>query len=289
MKKLYLGVGINKYPDCPLRGCVNDVQSLFSALINKFGFKQGDNMRMLVDERATKAGILDRLNWLVSQAEHGDLCVFQYSGHGSQVPSRSDSGEVDGLDEIICPVDLNWDNGYITDNQLGEIMDSIANKGATPIFIFDSCHSGTITRDLVHWIKENVSATPIFFEDNNLPPDLKIKYGAKITIAWKDKFIAPPIDIQARMKPGLNTPDRTPLGIVVSGCKDDQTSADAYFGGIYNGAMTKSLIKILNDIPDLSWNELGRLLPDYVKRAGFEQIPSIAGPEALMNRKVFKE
>src|SRR3989304_7973261 len=56
-------VGINKYkPDlnADLKGCVNDVESMRDLLIKFFGFNAED-IRVLIDERATKAGIIERL------------------------------------------------------------------------------------------------------------------------------------------------------------------------------------------------------------------------------------
>jgi len=76
-------VGINKYAmsGADLNGCVNDVNNLWEKLTTKYGFDP-DNVRMLTDERATQANILQRLGWLVDNAKAGELLIFQYSGHG---------------------------------------------------------------------------------------------------------------------------------------------------------------------------------------------------------------
>lgn len=94
-------VGINAYPSSPLNGCVNDTTSMAELLTSPtYNFKS-ENIRLLVDARATTAAILDHLNWLV-QVEPGATILFQYSGHGAQVPTRNDAGEVDNLLEVIC-------------------------------------------------------------------------------------------------------------------------------------------------------------------------------------------
>jgi hypothetical protein len=53
--------------------------------------------------------------WLVQEAQPGDELFFSYSGHGS---SRTDvdGDEVDGMDEVIVPMD------YITD-EYGCVVD----------------------------------------------------------------------------------------------------------------------------------------------------------------------
>lgn len=103
MAKRALIVGINAYPSAPLRGCVNDATMISEMLTRQFGFKTTEK-RMLTDESATTANIMERLNWLVSGAKPGDFLFFHYSGHGSQmIDSKYDSDEEpDGLDEILC-------------------------------------------------------------------------------------------------------------------------------------------------------------------------------------------
>src|SRR3990172_4884819 len=82
-------VGINKYrlSGADLQGCVNDVTNIRYILIKYLGFKVKD-IRALVDARATKKGIMDRLEWLVRDAKAGDRLLFHFSGHGSQIRDR---------------------------------------------------------------------------------------------------------------------------------------------------------------------------------------------------------
>lgn len=95
-------VGINSYPTAPLRGCVNDVVDAAKFISEKCGFSS-QNVRLLTDDRATTQAIIDRLNWLVDGAKAGDRLYFHYSGHGAQMATRDHAGELDGLDEVICP------------------------------------------------------------------------------------------------------------------------------------------------------------------------------------------
>lgn len=144
MNKAFL-VGINEYPSAPLRGCVDDIQDMADFLVKDRGFVE-DNIRLLVDGRATTSAILERLKWLVSDVREGDQILFHYSGHGAQVPTRSPHGEVDGLDEVICPVDFDWtDEHLIRDKNFIEIFAAVP-KGVTFIWVSESCHSGDLSR-----------------------------------------------------------------------------------------------------------------------------------------------
>ena len=65
-------VGINAYPGQPLNGCVNDVNDMAQFLVDRCGFST-DDIRLLVDDRATTDGIKERLAWLVQGAAAGRL------------------------------------------------------------------------------------------------------------------------------------------------------------------------------------------------------------------------
>ena len=55
------------------------------------------------------AAILTGIEWLTDGAGPGDVLVFHYSGHGSQVDD--DSGdEWECRDEILVPYDHDWSN-----------------------------------------------------------------------------------------------------------------------------------------------------------------------------------
>lgn len=79
-------IGINDYPNPANRldGCVNDV-FLMSSVLQESGFAPED-IRVVLNERATAAGITDRLHWLLDDVKSGDTRVLFYSGHGAQMP-----------------------------------------------------------------------------------------------------------------------------------------------------------------------------------------------------------
>ena len=144
MAKRALLVGINRYkiPGADLRGCVNDVKNLKSALTRYYGFADS-NIRTLTDLQATKKAMQSAITGLIGKARAGDVLLLHYSGHGSNVPDRN-GDEADRRDEIVCPTDLDWQDPLL-DDWLRVQFDKLP-AGANLTVIMDCCHSGTITR-----------------------------------------------------------------------------------------------------------------------------------------------
>ena len=138
-------VGINAYPGNELNGCVNDVKDMADFLVKYCNFQYGD-IRLLVDERATTDGIKVRLGWLLNGLRPGDRVLFHYSGHGAQVPTRNPQGEVDGLDEVICPVDFDWTDDHMIRDKDFHSMFSTIPEGVEFVWVSDSCHSQDLSR-----------------------------------------------------------------------------------------------------------------------------------------------
>jgi hypothetical protein len=226
MKKALL-VGINNYDGCPLRGCVNDTLRLGDFLVMHRDFSH-DNVRMLHDERATTANILERLEWLLHKAAPGDVLVYQESGHGTQVPTRNPEGEMDGLDEVFCPYDFNWQDEYmIRDKQFFQMFSLIPN-GVRLFWISDSCHSGDMTRNM----PRRIYTSKTF----KRPPD----------IAWRNDSAKRKNLRSYRSAGSVGLPN---VGYI-SGCRSDQTSADTQDNsGKPCGALTDHLVNALERLP----------------------------------------
>jgi len=266
IKKALL-VGINKYvPElgADLQGCVNDVNNMYALLTNTFGFKP-DNIRVLIDERATRQGIIDRLKWLLDKAMAGDELVFHYSGHGSQIRDRNGDELDDQLDEILCPHDMDWDNP-LTDDILAEILKQLP-KGVYFTMICDSCHSGTMTKNF---------GNP----------------GCRLQLP---RFIVPPFDIQCRTtgrhlnvnKIGMKGRGSDQNHILISGCRDNQTSADANIDGKYQGAFTWAFTESIKKDPNVTWLSIYTKVLDKLAAENFSQVPQLSGNSALRLRKIF--
>jgi Caspase domain/Domain of unknown function (DUF4384) len=160
-------MGVNQYTAVPpLRGSVNDVEFLREVLTTRFGFQSKD-VETLLDQQATRAGILAALDRLAARSAEGDLVYIHFSGHGSQIKDQN-GDEEDGMDETIVPQDGRTPGiPDITDDEIGEKLKAIHAKSV--IVVLDSCHSGTATRSL--GAKSSADQLLGGMIPRNVPPD----------------------------------------------------------------------------------------------------------------------
>lgn len=140
-------VGVNDYPDPAdrLEGCVNDVY-LMSELLQEQGFNPQD-IRVVLNERATADGIRERLEWLLEGARKDDQRFFFYSGHGAQLPGYGGKEEVDHLDECLVPFDFDWSKERaVTDDWFCRLYSQLPYETSFTA-VLDCCHSGGMTRN----------------------------------------------------------------------------------------------------------------------------------------------
>ncbi len=145
--KRALLIGINKYRAVPkLQGSLNDIETMKQVLVSRWGFPES-NIRFLIDEQATREGILSALTQFVKEAGPHDTVYIHYSGHGSQVADLNGDEPDDKLDETLVPQDGRTGSvPDITDDELDAIFAKLPTKNA--FIVLDSCHSGTATRSL---------------------------------------------------------------------------------------------------------------------------------------------
>jgi hypothetical protein len=146
--------------------------------------------------------------------------------------------ELDGQDEYICTLEDDGSISVISDNQLNEIVRKL-DKTSTLYMITDCCHSGSMC-------------------------DLKYTYN-QATGKWDDS-------------PEIKSANNCGNIVLLSGCRDSETSADARFriGGkpVYEGALTRSLLEALKQEEELGkvYNEVH----NFLKRNWFEQYPLLS-------------
>lgn len=215
--------------DYELRGTVNDVDSMKSLLCDKFGFPS-DCILVLTEKSddpyrvPTRENLLIAMRWLVEDCDAGDSLVFHFSGHGVQ-KLDTDGDEVDGYNEALCPLDFE-EKGKILDDEINETIVRPLVPGVKLHAIIDTCHSGTI---------------------------LDLRYLCRISRTgywqWENHTRQP-------QKPKGTSGG---LAISISGCNDDQKSADSsgFAESAAIGAMTDSFIKAVQSEPGTTY---GRLL-----------------------------
>jgi len=296
--KKALLIGINYVgTDCELGGCINDANNQLQVLTEQFGF-DAENIRVMTDESEeslipTAQNIRDSIDWLVDGAAEGDFLFFAYSGHGSQLPASGGS-EPDGRNEILCPLDLqeDWWANSIADDYLYEVFYKRVPDGVRCLCVFDCCHSGTMA---------DLSCTRGAFEYPGL---------AESGVDGEDRgsrFLAPPPEHEEAMaaaaaeaaEAGVAQRDVTypedanrDLIWTISGCQDDQTSADATIDGQRQGACTWALISSLQEGGETGpWHfRYDRLLEKMrkkLRKGGYSQIPAMATSEEPLFQRYY--
>lgn len=125
----------------------------------------------------------------------------------------------------------------VLDDELKSIIQTHLSREITIIGLFDSCHSGTILD-----LKYN------YLDSNNYD-----KYSENTKVSECEGNV-----------------------IMISGCMDTQTSAEALIENKSQGAMTWSFIDCINKTPNCSWRELLKTMRDLLKTTGYEQVPQLS-------------
>jgi hypothetical protein len=260
MAKKALCVGINDYPydGSDLNGCVNDAKAWAELLTGHYGFPQAD-VKLLLDNQATKANVMAGLNALLAGAKSGDVLVFTNSSHGTYVTDTS--GDEAMYDEAMCPYDCA--ESLIVDDELRELFSGLG-KGVRLTVISDSCHSGTVTRVAVAEIIPGLR-TPDDRRARFLSPALR---GEKVLEnPWRAKPKAKEKYPESKMK-----------DLLLSGCTDKEYSYDAMIGGKYHGAMTYFALKTIAEADyEITYAQLHSRLQYQLDDAGYPQHPQLEG------------
>ncbi|MFB2893299.1 caspase family protein [Aerosakkonemataceae cyanobacterium BLCC-F50] len=234
-RKLALLVGINNYPDDPLKGCINDTYLQRELLIHRFGFNPKDIL-LVTDEtpiKPTRAGILQAFEeHLIKQAKPGDVVVYHFSGHGSRV-FDPDSGASDLLNSTFVPIDREISTSAeqtIVSDVMGEtlflLMSALQTENVA--VVLDSCHSGggkrgnLTIRAINGGAKVNPSPMERSYQEQWLSQMGKSREWLK---QERQKSIA--------------------KGIVIASAARSQLAADTPFDGFHAGAFTYVLTQYL--------------------------------------------
>jgi hypothetical protein len=306
-------IGINEYPNpanC-LEGCVNDTY-LMSSVLQECGYRPED-IRVVLNERATAASIMERLHWLLDDVQSGDERVLFYSGHGAQIPAYGSKEEVDHYDECLVPHDFDWSpQRAIIDNQFVNLYSQLPYESRFAA-IFDCCHSGGMSRD------GGPRARGI-----NPPDDIRhraLRWNSELEM-WEDRDLQTANRSLARSSEGAqflgangathrlgrgvslrglpnNRYDRERkeldhhgayLPIIVEACQEEELSYEYRDGANSYGAFTFALAKILRETrkkgANPNFRRLTKLTAERLKLLGYKQTPSLVGPGSLLGKPI---
>lgn len=125
----------------------------------------------------------------------------------------------------------------IVDDELKALIQTHLKADVTLFAMFDSCFSGSVL-DLKYQYLDTLNY------DNYTENDKQLETNGNV--------------------------------FMISGCTDNQTSADAFINNNACGAMTWSLLEATKEKPGCSWRELIKLMRDKLKTSEFTQVPQFS-------------
>ncbi len=248
VKKALL-IGINyEGQNGELSGCINDSINLKQFMIAHDYFDD-DEFTMLNDHqqdnlKPTRANILSQFKSIVDYANSPDNAnkeVYLFISYSGHGSYLKDyDGDEEDGRDEVLCPIDYSNNGFISDD---EIKNELINKlpsNAKLFVLIDACHSGTMC-------------------------DLKYNYM---------------VDKKSSYRTYGDFNDSNCHVIMISGCRDDQTSADAYVYDTqekhyeYQGAMSASFIANFHD--NSTYQELIDNMRKWLKEHKFDQIPQLS-------------
>jgi len=266
--------GIDAYPHArPLKGAVNDIARIKRLVVEDLKFPVA-NIHVLLNEQATKAGIIAALRQLAQATKPGDSVLWYYSGHG-WVQNDVDRDEAisdpdDRFDEVLVPYDakpwpreraLEPNPTMLLDDEIGEALAGM--RGRRLLLVFDSCHSGTATRALPG---DPQSETRSLYENYALPATPKTRSLKRSNEA---------LDLHGQV-------------VFMAAASPVQSASDlGEYEGRRHGAFTAALLRSINSIGpgwpgQISLEGLFQMArKDMIDHGFAAQTPSIVAREGL--------
>jgi metacaspase-1 len=306
-------VGIDEYPnpDHRLSGCVNDA-FLMSSVLQEVEF-DADDIRLLLNDRATTATLMERIAWLLEDVRDGDELYFHYSGHGTVLPSYDIDYNVARIHECLVPYDFDGSFSHaITDAQLCSLYSQLPYDAAF-VMSLDCCHAGGMTRGSAMRIRGLDPPDDVRHRMLKWDPDEQL--WVQRTRKNLGKELRAPTDrapmfvgsdgSTMRLGAGMSLrtlesrpydkirKDRNHKGpympVIFQACAADELAQEYVHGSVSYGAFTYVTAKVYRETP----KRVGRTFHSLIEEAksqmeliGVNQTPAISGPERILNRQV---
>lgn len=219
---LHLGLNFvdpNHYAgwDGELQACEADAEDMHD-ITSGLGYKT----RKLTGNSATRDAVKDEIRSAARRLAPGGIFVLTYSGHGGQMPDFN-GDEDDSIDETWCL----W-NGELIDDELAELWTEFP-AGARIFFLSDSCHSGTAFKVAPDGTPIRTASADPDSRPRLMPPQIANRVYRKHKEFYRGIKVS---DTEAAL---LAKTKCTILSI--SGCQDNQLSADGPFNGRFTAAL----------------------------------------------------
>lgn len=254
-----------------LRGCVNDSRSVLSFLLKKGYGRIWYNE----DKDCSISNFLRVWKEATATLKDGDTLLLQMSRHGMSlgenvldIDKEESRGEYKGDQGAVMY------DGVIVDDCFWRLFMDLPKVKL--IFINDSCNSGTQYK--VTNLDVFATGKPGPYKRARSVGREYLPKGNMLDLAQLEKYFGKPVNKEQKFDL-----------ISISGCQDWETSADAYIGGKYAGAMTYCLLSNLHKNGRKSLKSIAADTSALLKQKGFEQNPRIVveGDQSLLDQPLF--
>ncbi|WP_439547199.1 caspase family protein [Sandarakinorhabdus sp.] len=243
-----------------LSGAVGDTLRIKTALAQAYGFaldvptpgqcRSGNAASItLTDRCATKAAILQAWASAIAASQPGDTLILYFAGHGSRFIDDVALDQASRYNSTLMAADARQPgavaNADIVDHEVRGVIDRATAKGIRVVTWFDSCNSGTASRD-----GRSASRTA---------PDLRVS-GLR--------------PIAAPAQYGAYGAYRVHLGAA----GDGQDAKEVGSVGARAGVFTTALAAALQAMPRASFADIAaRVVAEVTQATGGRQVPHAEG------------
>lgn len=181
----------------------------------------------MLTNNATRNNVINEILNASKALKSGDIFMISYSGHGGQIKDLN-GDEPDMQDETWCLYD-----GEIVDDELYNLYAKFA-QGVRVLVFSDSCHSGSVTKEL---FLHGTAQAP---RSESNPQGVRYRFmprGAALRTYQRNKDF---YDKILSDKTLTNKKDDVKASVLlISGCQDNQLSADGDFNGLFTGNLLR--------------------------------------------------
>jgi hypothetical protein len=240
-------IGIDDYPDKPLKSCVRDVQDtkayLESVLHDSVAVhmvtasRTDPKLTDAVKDRGlwpTRDNIISAFNEVTSLARAGDFVYIHYSGHGTRKPPSGEFSNKSTGDLALVLLGEGKDNQvrYLWGFELGYLLKAMVDNGLIITLILDCCFSASVYRR----DDPNIRFLPYNADiDSEHPLDAERILDDEI-----------PLYRDVSMRPNwLMIPDRY---VILAACSPYEEAVEPKFDGQNHGALSYLLLEIIKRV-----------------------------------------
>jgi hypothetical protein len=229
-------------PGQGLSGCPADAFDVLDVARNVWDIPNP----LVLTEAASYANIEQAVSTAIKNLKPGGRFLYWHSSHGTQVRDH-DGDESDRYDEAACTT-----TKVISDDKYREWFSRIPS-GVMMVAGFDTCHSGTISRDSL------------------LAREAKVKFKAPDYIVdwtkWPRRRLCCP-------ESGMNH-------VLFAGCPASGNSLETRLGGESRGMLSYYFCKAARKLQGGTWQDI------FNEIKGLSQRPQLEGPDELKSMRAF--